>query len=49
MVCFPFRFVQTLANASSQFPDIPPEERVGLAMKYAGVSISITSLTDLVM
>ena len=41
-----FVIVQSLENLESQEEDKTPEEKIGLTMKHAGISITVTSLTD---
>ncbi len=45
---WPLLSSQALSNVSASHPDLPPVQRVGAAMKHAGVSITIASVTDLI-
>ena len=42
-----FVIVQALENLKPKEKSLPVEQRVALTMKYAGVSITVTSLTDI--
>ncbi len=42
-----FVIVQSLENLSAEEKALPVPQRVGLTMKHAGVSITVTSLTDM--
>ncbi len=42
-----FVIVQSLENMSSVERSLPIPQRIALTMKHAGVSITVTSLTDL--
>ncbi len=43
-----FVLVQCLENIRAERPDLSVEEKIGLTMRTAGLSITVTSLTDFI-